>query len=280
VASLVVSLVAGCTATASSVDGGTGTADNRAAALGRAPLSQPWSQVKIVGGSPRQHAALRGILRGFGWTAIRTISIASPPADVRGRGTGFAYTIAVPEQAKSRGVLGFQGEWEAEMVGENYAALQAHDRLPRLAYQAFSNVLPDGTVIRLSGGVGTAYGGRSQRLPNEHAVTTRVHQAATEAGLTLRYLGFVHPYRTLPIILVTIRGHDHLRERLEGFFGHVLPPQINLAYVELDTTCGRPVFARGQGIALDPAWFDICDFTVGCPTTIGGNRPPRPTYPC
>jgi hypothetical protein len=107
----------------------------------------------------------------------------------------------------------------------------------------------------------------------------RVKHAAAAARFAVQYVGFVRPYRTLSVIFVTANGHSHIEGRLEGFLGHVLPtPQVNLAYVQLDTTCGRTVFARGQGIAVDSQWFDICDFSLGCPSY--GNPSGRLTYPC
>ena len=237
--------------------------------------------MKIIGGTPGQHGALRQILRGFGWTAIRTIRIAAPRSGVRGKGSGFSYVIAAPQRATHQGILAFQGEWQAAMVGESYAAIQGARRLPKLSDQAFSDLLPDGKIVGLGGGSGTDYGGKLEKLSSRATVTLAVHQAARRAGFQLRYLGFVRPFRTLPVIIVSLQGHARLRQRLDTFLGHVLPtPQVNLAYVQLDTSCGRPVFARGQGVAIDPHWFNICDFSAGCPATISGSHPPRPTYPC
>jgi len=278
-------LAAGCGgASASSIGPGGGTIGGTVGdpqVPGRAPLSVPWSQVKIIGGTLGQHRALREILHGFGWTAIRTIRIAAPPSDVRGRGSGFSYVIAAPRRAAHEGIVAFQGEWQAAMVGESYAAIQGARRVPKLRYQGFSDRLPDGKVVGLSGGVGTDYGGKLETLSSPAAVTLAVHQAARRAGFEVRYLGFVRPYRTLPVIIVSLHDHTRLRQRLETFLAHVLSTrQVNLGYVQLDTSCGRPVFARGQGVAIDPHWFSICDFTLGCPLATNGSKPPRLTYTC
>jgi hypothetical protein len=272
-------LAAGCGGASASSTGGRTTGDP--GVPGRAPLSVNWSQVRIIGGTPGQHRALRQILHGFGWTAIRTIRIAAPPSDLRGKGSGFSYVIAAPQRATHQGILAFQGEWQAAMVGESYAAIEGTRRLPKLSYQAFSDRLPDGKLVGLSGGVGTDYGGKLERLSRPATVILTVHRAARRAGFQLRYLGFVRPYRTLPVVVVSVKDHTRLRQRLDTFLAHVLPtPQVNLAYVQLDTTCGRPIFARGQGVAIDAHWFNICDFTLGCPLTTGGSKPPRLTYTC
>jgi hypothetical protein len=274
-------LAAGCGGASASSVGPVGRTTGDPQVPGRAPLSVPWSQVKIIGGTPGQHHALRQILRGFGWTAIRTIRIAAPHSDGRGRGSGFSYVIAAPQRAAHRGIFEFQGEWQAAMVGESYAAIQGTRGLPKLGYLAFSDRLPDGKIVGLSGGVGTDYGGKLERLSSRATVTLAVHQAARRAGFQLRYLGFVRPYRTMPVIIVSLRDHTRLRQRLDTFLAHVLPtPQVNLAYVQLDSSCARPVFARGQGVAIDPRWFNICDFTLGCPLAMDGSKPPRLTYPC
>lgn len=238
-----------------------------------------WSQVKIIGGTPGQHRAVRQILHGFGWTAIRTIRIAARPSGVRGG--GFSYVIAAPQRAAHQGILAFQGEWQAAMVGESYAAIQGTRGLPKLSYQAFSDLLPDGKIVGLGGGSGTDYGGKLENLSSRANVTLAVHQAARRAGFQLRYLGFVRPYRTLPVIIVSLDDHTQVRQRLDTFVARVLPtPQVNLAYVQLDTSCGSPVFARGQGVAIDPHWFNICDFTLGCPLATEESNPPRLTYTC
>jgi hypothetical protein len=273
-------LGASCSGASASSLGTSGRTTGDPRVQGRAPLSVPWSRVRIIGGTAGQHRALRQILHGFGWTAIRRIRIAAPPSDVRGRGSGFSYVIAVPQRATHEGILGFQGEWQAAMVGESYAAIQSTRQLPKLSYQAFSDRLPDGKLVGLSGGIDTDYDGKLERLPSRATVTSAVHKAAQRAGFQLGYLGFVRPYR-LPVIIVSLQDHTRLRQRLDRFLGHVLPmPQINLAYVQLDTSCGRPVFARGQGVAIDPNWFNICDFTLGCPTAMDGSKPPRLTYAC
>jgi hypothetical protein len=278
---VVLGVAAGCGGASASVVGISGATTGGPRSQGRAPLSVPWSQVRIVGGSPPQHVALRRILRGFGRTALRTIRITAPLSGARSGGSDFSYLIAAPKLATHQGILGFQGEWEAAMVGESYAAIQHARRLPQLRWQEYSDLLPDGKTVGLSGMAGTDYRGQLQTLPSESAIRTAVHRAARQGGFHLLSLGFVHPYRTLPVIIVSIHGHTRLRRRLDGFLAHLLPsPQVNLAYIQLDTSCGRPVFARGQGVAIDPHWFSICDFSAGCPTTIDGSHPPRLTYPC
>jgi hypothetical protein len=168
------------------------------------------------------------------------------------------------------------------MVGESYAAISGAQRLPTLRWQTVSDLLPDGSIVGLSGDSGTDYGGHLEKLPSRAAITKAVREASNQADFELLYLGFVRPYRALPVIIVSVNDAKQLRKRLEGFLGRVLPsPQINLAYVQLDTPCGRPVFARGQGVAIDPHWFNICDFSVGCPLWTSGSQPSaRPTYPC
>jgi hypothetical protein len=250
-----------------------------AAVLGRAPYSEPWSSVKIVGGSPQQRQALRRIVRGFRWTAIRTIKITTPR--VRHHGSDFSYIIAVPAQATKQGTLSSQGTWQAAMVGESYAAIRSAHQLPRLRRQDFSDLLPDGKVVGLFGGSGTDYGGHLGTLPSIRTETTRARQAAAQAGFQVRYVGFVRPTATLPVIFVTTAGHDHIRQRLDSFLAGVVPtPNANLAYIQLDTRCGRPIFARGEGISIDRHWFSICDFAAACPPLDEGSHPAKLTYPC
>ena len=167
------------------------------------------------------------------------------------------------------------------MVGESYAALNQTTHLPGLRYQQYSDLLPDGTISGYMGSVGTDYAGRPETLPSSTVETRTVHRAAAQADFRVVHVGFVHPYRTLPVIIISTSGHQQLQERLDAFLRRVVPSrQPDLAYVQLDTSCGRPVFARGEGVATDPRWFSTCDFTIGCPPIPDGTTQPPRTYPC
>jgi hypothetical protein len=248
------------------------------APTGLAPRSQPASRVRISGGTAVERATLRRIVHGLGWTAIRSIAIT--PLTTRPAGSAFTYTIAVPDRSgASSAILGSQAGWEAAMVGESYAALARRMAdLPRLTHQAFHAIDTRGDMIDGWGGVGTDYRGRLGSPLGQHAITIRVHRAARLARFQLQSLTFVHPYVTLPVIVLSTEDHRRLEQRLATFMGHVLDlHHPNLAYVRLDTTCGTPIFARGQGVATNPKWFDFCDFAAGCPAVAVSRRL---TYPC
>jgi hypothetical protein len=253
-------------------------------ATGRAPLAQPWSQVRITGGTAAQHTALQHILRGIGWTAIRTIRIGAPARGFTGGGpeSGFYYVIAVPAGAQRLGVQVLQGQWEASIVGESYDAVARTSGLPRLTFVASANLLPGGRTVGDSEGVATNYHGRVGERRTDAELTRLVRRGAAAADFRVVALRFIHPLSSMPVVVHETSGHRRLTDRIGTFLNTLLDgSHADLAYVELRSPCGRRVFARGEGVAVNPDWLSICSFALSCPISIGGDdHPPRPTYPC
>jgi hypothetical protein len=249
---------------------------------GLAPLSQPASTVQIIGGSPAQRTALRGFLGGLRWTPIRSVTIASD-ADHSGMpGGGFSYTIAAPAAARAKAVVAMQGVWQAYMVSLTYDAQRKSLGLPRTRWSGYAFVLPNGDHV--GGGANVVpsneYRGLGS-LPSTDTIRARVTQAAAEAGFTIRHLGFVQPGPSLPVLILGTHDHRQLGQRLDTIARATVMHNLTLpAYVELDSACGRPVFARGAGVAVDPAWFSICQFSLGCPDQGSNAARNRLTYPC
>jgi hypothetical protein len=247
----------------------------------QAPLARPWQQVVIRGGTARQRVVLRTMLRGLGATAIRSIRVGRAPRETHRSGAALSFTVAAPAAARRFGVRGMRALWEAAAVSDGYGVRAPRDGLPPLAWQDAGVVLADGRKVGFGGGVVEQYEYRALLgdLPSRRVIAAHVRSAAAEAQLPLRFLGFVHVVRDLPVVVLTAPDHHKLRQRLEVFSRMAKLPGGTVSYLELDSRCGRPVFASGEGIGVDPRWFDICDYTLGC-LRLPGDPPPRRTYPC
>lgn len=140
---------------------------------------------RIVGGSPRQQAALRKIVAGIGRTSIRRIAIRKPKSGWK----PFDKGDVVVSLATERGSKNLRGTWEAWLVAGIFHDVSDEAGLPPVVVAE-----TDGDAVRLGRGV------PAEQTPPPHAtpeaaraLAERVQKAAAESGTELADFSILEP---------------------------------------------------------------------------------------
>jgi len=221
-------------------------------------------------------------MTGFGATAIRSIRISTrPPGGVRGTGAEVSYIASVPTLAPSRAVYRAEAEWQEARVTDSYAWLASREPLPPVAWWSYSFAGPAGRVLNDMGSHMTDYLGYLPTPPPNPVVARRIRSDARATRFHIVSLHFVHPSISMPVVVASVEGgHTALAPRIDRFLRFLPAKAENLGYLQLDSACGRPIYARGEGIAVDPRWLRLGSDSTGPPAPGTAAAPPRLTYPC
>jgi hypothetical protein len=165
---------------------------------------------RIVGGSPRQQAALRKIVAGIGRTSIRRIAIRKPKSGWK----PFDKGDVVVSLATERGSKNLRGTWEAWLVAGIFHDVSDEAGLPPVVVAE-----TDGDAVRLGRGV------PAEQTPPPHAtpeaaraLAERVQKAAAESGTELADFSILEPAGLA--FAVTLKTDDparFLKKRFDPF---------------------------------------------------------------
>lgn len=154
-------------------------------------------------------------------------------------------------------------EWQARLVEGGYRNLAYGSGLPDLAGVGFSIRLPDGST-RFRGAGLPGGNAPSSVVPGatRAAIAVRVHTAARQAGLVLRSLTLLHPYRFAPMIVLEARSPSGFARRLVDFQAHLRLTGTAGSMLQIQAPSGRTVYAEthanqtgASSLYADPHWY-------------------------